>query len=43
MKDFGSYKFELRKFVWSQDAARRMSKPSFLASALFAFCAFFAV
>ena len=41
--NFGSYKFELRKFVWSQDAARRKSKPSFLASALFAFCAFFAV
>ena len=41
--NFGSYKFELRKFVWSQDAVRRQSKPSFLSSALLAFCAFFAV
>ena len=41
--NFGSYKFELRKFVWSQDPARRQSKPSFLSSALSAFCAFFAV
>jgi len=41
--NFGSYKFELRKFVWSQDTARRKSTPSFLSSTLFAFCAFFAV
>jgi len=41
--NFGSYKFELRKFVWSRDAANRGSKPAFLASALFALCAFFAV
>jgi len=41
--NFGSYKFELRKFVWSQDAARRKRKPSFLFSAFSAFCAFFAV
>ena len=35
--------FELRKFPWSQEAARRKSKPSFLFSALSAFSAFFAV
>ena len=39
--NFGSYKFELRKFVWSQDAVRRKSKLSFLSSALLAFFAFF--
>ena len=37
--NFGSYKFELRKFIWSQDAARSKSKPSFLSSALFVFFA----
>jgi len=31
---------ELRKFAWSQEAARRKTKPSFLFSA---FSAFFAV
>ena len=36
-------RFELRKFAWSQEAARRKSKPSFLFSALSAFSAFFAV
>jgi hypothetical protein len=36
-------KFELRKFAWSQEAARRKSKPSLLFSALSAFSAFFAV
>ena len=41
--NFGSYKFELRKFAWSQDAALRKSKPSFLFSVLSAFSAFFAV
>ena len=41
--NFGSYKFELRKFVWSQDATRLKGRPSFLSSALFAFFAFFAV
>jgi len=41
--NFGSYRFELRKFAWSQEAARRKSKPSFLFSALSAFSAFFAV
>ena len=35
--------FELRKFAWSQEAARRKTKPSFLFSALSAFSAFFAV
>ncbi len=35
--------FELRKFAWSLEAARRQSKPSFLFSALSAFSAFFAV
>ena len=38
-----SYRFELRKFAWSQEAARRKSKPSLLFSALSAFSAFFAV
>ena len=37
--NFGSYKFELRKFAWSQDAAGRKSKPSHLFSAFFAFFA----
>ena len=41
--NFGSYRFELRKFAWSQEAARRKSKPSFLFSAFSAFSAFFAV
>jgi hypothetical protein len=41
--NFGSYKFEMRKFVWSQDVARRKSKPTFLLAAVFAFFAFFAV
>ena len=41
--NFGSYRFELRKFAWSHEAARRKSKPSFLLSALSAFSAFFAV
>ena len=41
--NFGSYKFEMRKFAWSQDAARRKSKPASLLSAVFAFFAFFAV
>jgi GxxExxY protein len=41
--NFGSYRFELRKFAWSQEAARRKSKPSFFFSALSAFSAFFAV
>ena len=36
-------RFELRKFAWSHEAARRKSKPSFLFSALSAFSAFFAV
>ncbi len=31
--------FELRKFAWSQEAARRQSKPSFLFSGLSAFSA----
>ena len=35
--------FELRKFAWSQEAARRKSKLAFLFSALSAFSAFFAV
>src|SRR5881296_2864766 len=30
--NFGSYKFEMRKFALSQDAARRKSKPTFLFS-----------
>ena len=36
-------KFELRKFVWSQDAVRRKTKLSLLFSAFSAFCAFFVV
>jgi hypothetical protein len=36
-------RFELRKFAWSQEAARRKSNSSFLFSALSAFSAFFAV
>ena len=49
MRKFGkspmtsTFKFELRKFAWPQEAARRQSKPSFLFSALSAFSAFFAV
>jgi len=41
--NFGSFKFEMRKFAWSQDAARRKSKPASLLSAVSAFFAFFAV
>jgi GxxExxY protein len=41
--NFGSYKFEVRKFAWSQDAARRKSKSTFLLSAVSAFFEFFAV
>jgi GxxExxY protein len=41
--NFGSYKFEMRKFAWSKDAARGKSKPSVLFSSLSAFSAFFAV
>ena len=41
--NFGSYKFEMRKFAWSQDVARRKSKPTFLLAAVSAFFAFFAV
>ena len=41
--NFGSYKFEMRKFAGSQDATRRKSKPTFLLSAVSAFSAFFAV
>jgi len=41
--NFGSYKFELRKFVLSQTAPCRKSIPSFLFSAFSVFCAFFAV
>ena len=37
--NFGSYKFEIRKFAWSQAGASRKSKPTFLLSALFAFFA----
>ena len=40
--NFGSFKFEMRKFAWSQDAARRKSKSTFLLSAVSAFFAFFA-
>ena len=40
---FGSYKFEMRKFARSPDAARRKSKPTFLLSSISAFFAFFAV
>ena len=40
--NFGSYRFELRKFAWSQEAARRKSNSSFLFCALSAFSAFFA-
>ena len=41
--NFGSYKFEVRKFAWSPDVARRKSKPTFLLAAVSAFFAFFAV
>jgi GxxExxY protein len=41
--NFGSYKFEMRKFAWSQGAARRQSKPTLFLSAVSAFFAFFAV
>ena len=41
--NFGSYKFEMRKFAWSQDGTCRKSKPTFLLSADSAFFAFFAV
>src|SRR5205807_3121399 len=41
--NFGSYKFEMRKFAWSQDSARRKSEPTLLLSAVSAFFAFFAV
>jgi GxxExxY protein len=37
--NFGSYKFELRKFAWSQDATRRRGIPSFLFSFLSVFFA----
>ena len=40
---FGSYKFEMRKFVRSQDVARCKSKPTFRLAAVSAFFAFFAV
>jgi hypothetical protein len=33
----------MRKFAWSQDVARRKSKPTFLPAIVFAFFAFFAV
>jgi len=38
-----SYRFEMRKLAWSQDAARRKSKPASLLSAVSAFFAFSAV
>jgi len=41
--NFGSYKFEMRKFAWSQNGTCRKSKPTFLLSAVSAFFAFFAV
>jgi GxxExxY protein len=41
--NFGTYRFEMRKFAWSQDVVRRKSKPTFLLSAVSAFFAFFAV
>ena len=33
----------MREFAWSQDVARRKSKPTFLLAAVSAFFAFFAV
>jgi GxxExxY protein len=36
--NFCSYKFELRKFAWLHEAARRKSKPSILFSALCVLC-----
>ena len=41
--NFGSYKFEIRKYAWSRDAVYHKRKSSFLLAALFAFCAFLAV
>ena len=38
-----AYDIHLVKFAWSQDAARRKSKPTFLLSAISAFFEFFAV
>ena len=37
--NFGSYKFEMRKFAWSQDRACRQRKPTILLAALSAFFA----
>jgi len=38
--DFGSYKFEIRKFVWSESfRPQRKTRSSSLISAFFAFCA----
>lgn len=41
--NFGSYKFEIRKFAWSQTMADGTGKSSFLLSFVSAFFAFFAV
>jgi hypothetical protein len=41
--DIHLYRFEMRKFDWSQDGTCRESKPTFLLSAVSAFFAFFAV
>jgi GxxExxY protein len=41
--NFGSYKFQIRKFAWSEEMARGCAVPSFLVSFLSAFSAFFAV
>jgi len=41
--NFGSYKFEIRKFAWSQAMARGTGKSSVLISLVSAFFAFFAV
>jgi hypothetical protein len=41
--NFGSYKFQIRKFAWSEEMARGRAVPSFLFSFLSVFSAFFAV
>ena len=42
--NFGSYKFEIRKYIWSRERERgRRSGSTFISSLLFALFAFFAV
>src|SRR2546422_411699 len=41
--NFGSYKFEIQKFIWSEEMARSRRGGSFLGFVISAFSAFFAV